>query len=157
MKSSLEDKVQRLIDIEDIKILKLTYARFCDDNYNPNGIVSCFTEDAIWDGGALGYAEGRDGIHQFFSNSPKVVAFATHYTTNPIIEVNGDEANGTWYLWQPMVMVKDAQAMWLGAHYEEKYVRRGDDWLIQHLKLHIKQFAPYETGFGKTRIADVVN
>lgn len=155
MKPSLEAQVQRLTDIEDIKILKRRYARFCDDNYNPDGIAACFTEDGVWDGGALGYAEKRSGIHAFFTASPSLVAFATHYTTNPIIEVNGDTADGTWYLWQPMVMVEGQQAMWLGAHYEETYVRENDAWLIKHLKLHIKQFAPYEEGFGKTRIAEV--
>lgn len=155
MTQSLEEKVQRLLDIEDIKILKLRYARFCDDNYNPEGIASCFTEDATWDGGALGFAEGRESIHKYFSNSPRAVAFATHYTTNPIIEIDGDKADGTWYLWQPMVMVEGDQAMWLGAHYEEKYVREGDLWLIHRLKLHIKQFSPYETSFGQTRIAEV--
>jgi hypothetical protein len=155
MKPTLEAQVQRLTDIEDIKILKLHYARFCDDNYHPDGITSCFTEDGIWDGGAMGYAEGRTAIHEYFTNSPSIVAFATHYTTNPIIEVSGDSADGTWYLWQPMVMVEGEQAMWLGAHYEEQYVRQNDVWLIHRLKLHIKQFAPYEAGFGKTRIAEI--
>lgn len=157
MKQSLEAKVQRLIDIEDIKILKLRYARFCDDSYNPDGIASCFTEDAVWEGGILGHAEGREAIHRFFTNSSKVVDFATHYTTNPIIEVTGDQAEGTWYLWQPMVMVEGSQAMWLGAHYEEQYVRQDDAWLIQHLKLHIKQFSPFETSFGQALIADLPN
>ena len=154
MTDSLETKVQRLLDIEDIKILKRRYARFCDDSYNPDGIASCFTEDGVWDGGALGFAEGIAAIKEFFAAAPALVDFAVHYTTNPVIEVSGDTANGTWYLWQPMVMAEGDQAMWLGAHYDETYVRTDDGWRIAHLKLDIKNFSPYESGFGKVRFAE---
>jgi hypothetical protein len=154
MSESLENKVQRLLDIEDIKVLKLRYARHCDNNYNPDGIAACFTEAGIWNGGALGYAETRDGIRDFFANAPNLVEFAIHYTTNPIIEVNGNRAKGQWYLWQPMVMKEGNQAMWLGAHYDEVYQRVGDQWLIHHLELDIKTFSPYEAGFANTRVAD---
>lgn len=155
MNPTLEANIQRLVDIEDIKILKLRYARYCDDNYNPEGIASCFTSDGVWDGGPMGHAENREGIKAFFAKTPSVVSFAVHYTTNPIIEVNGDKANGTWYLWQPMVMVADNQAMWLAAHYHERYRKTEDQWLIEHLRLDIKRFSPYEAGFGQVEIADL--
>ena len=155
MTSKLEAQVQRLIDIEDIKLLKLRYARFCDDGYNPEGIAGCFTEDGIWAGGPLGHAESRDGIRSFFARTPEVVSFAVHYTTNPIIEIDGDRAEGTWYLWQPMVMVADDQAMWLAAHYKERYRRENDKWLIEHLALDVKSFSPYESGFGRVRMAEL--
>lgn len=155
MTQTLEEKVQRLVDIEDIKCLKLRYARYCDDNYNPEGIASCFTEDGVWDGAALGFAETRAGIKEFFANAPELVAFAVHYTTNPIIEVNGDEAKGTWYLWQPMVMKENDQAMWLAAHYQERYRRCDGQWLIEKLEIQVKSFSPYEAGFGQVRIAEI--
>lgn len=155
MPATLEEKVQRLTDIEDIKILKLKYARHCDDNYNPEGIASCFTENGIWDGGPLGYAECHEGIKAFFTASPQLVSFAAHYTTNPIIEIDGDTATATWYLWQPMVLVEGQQAMWLIAHYHDRYQRGSDGWLIEHLKLDVKRFSPYEPGFGQVEIADI--
>lgn len=155
MTQTLEQKVQRLIDLEDIKILKLRYARYCDHGYDPVGIASCFTEDGVWDGGPLGFAETREGIRRFFEKTPDLVTFAVHYTTNPIIEVDNDRAAGTWYLWQPMVMAAGDQAMWLAAHYAERYRRENDQWLIEHLEISVKSFSPYESGFGKTRIAEI--
>lgn len=155
MSRTLEENVQRLVDIEDIKILKRRYARYCDDGYDPEGIASCFTEDGVWDGGAMGLAETRQGIKDYFTAAPGLVAFAVHYTTNPIIEVDGDSARGTWYLWQPMVMAEGDQAMWLAAHYHEKYRREGDHWLIERLEIDIKSFSPYEAGFGKVRFAEI--
>ena len=44
----LQKRVARLADIGKIKNLK---ARYCDDNYDTDGIASLFIEDGIFDGG----------------------------------------------------------------------------------------------------------
>lgn len=147
MSTDLEATVQWLADIERIKQLKLRYARFCDDDYDPEGIASCFTEDGVWNGGDFGTYEGRQAIIDFFSGSHEVVSYAIHYTTNPIIEVDGDTATGTWYLWQPMIMVEGDASVWYMAHYEEEYVRQDGQWLIKHLKLHAKSLSPVNAPF----------
>jgi hypothetical protein len=72
---------------------------------------------------------------------------------NPIIEIDGDQATGDWLLWQPMVVAEGDQAMWLGARYEERYLRVGGRWLIDDLHLAIHMMSPYELGFGKALIA----
>ena len=147
--STLEQQVQRLTDIEDIKQLKLRYASFCDQNYNPEGIASCFTEDGIWDGGEnFGVSNGRSEIYNYFADANDLVTFAVHYTTNPLIEVNGDEATGQWHLWQPMVMKEDNQAVWYMAQYSEQYVRQEGKWLIKRLTLTTKSLTPHDTQFG---------
>jgi len=144
----MEQQIQRLIDIEDIKQLKLRYASYCDQQYNPDGIASCFTEDGVWDGGEnFGLHTGRKEIIGFFSGANELVSFAMHYTTNPLIDVNGDEATGQWHLWQPMMMKEDNQAMWLMAQYLEDYVREDGKWLIKSLTLKVKSFTPCDTPF----------
>ena len=153
MTTSLEQQVQRLTDIEDIKQLKARYAAACDDDYNPDRLAPLFAEDAIWDGSILGYAEGRQGIHEFFAASSALVPFAVHQVSNPLIEIDGDVATGQWYLWQPMVF--QGQALWLSAVYDDSYVRRDGGWLYQHLKLNIRMLTPYEEGPAKTRIIPV--
>ena len=146
--SSLNDKIQRLIDIEDIKALKYRYARFCDMNYDAKGISECFTEDAVWDGGDMGKAETRQGIREFFEGVPNIVKYALHYTTNSLVDVNGDEATGHWHLWQPMVMHENDRAFWFMALYDESYRRVNGEWLISSLSLTVKSLAPYEGKFG---------
>ncbi len=153
MSSSLEQQIQRLTDIEDIKQLKARYAAACDDDYNPDKLAPLFAEDAIWDGSILGYAEGRQGIYDFFAVSHQLVPFAVHQISNPLIEIHGDTATGQWYLWQPMVF--QGNALWLSAIYEDQYVRRDGQWLYQHLKLNIRMLTPYEEGPAKTRIIEV--
>jgi len=153
MSTNLEATVQRLADIEDIKQLKARYAAACDEDYNPDKLAPLFIEDAIWDGGIFGYAEGRDAIHEFFSHSSSLVPFAVHQISNPLIEISGDTATGKWYLWQPMVF--QGAALWLSATYDDQYVRVDGNWLYKHLKLNIRMLTPYEEGPVKTRIIEV--
>ena len=149
-----EQQVQRLIDIEDIKILKRRYAAACDDDYNIEKLGVLFTEDAVWDGAEYGGATTRQGIKDFFSTTPDFVKFAIHYVINPIIEVDGDTATGQWMLWQPMVMHDGDQAMVLTARYDEQYVRQNGQWLIKHLKVTIESLGPYGGTFGKAPVPE---
>ena len=153
MSMDLEKMVQRLTDIEDIKQLKARYAAACDDDYNVEKLSPLFTEDAVWDGGILGYADGHAAICEFFANSANLVPFAVHQISNPLIEIDGDKATGEWYLWQPMVF--QGEALWLSAVYNDEYVRQDGAWRYQNLKLNIRMLTPYEEGPAKTRIIEV--
>lgn len=148
------EKIQWLFDIEQIKQLKHRYCAYCDEQYNPDGLASLFTLDGVWDGGTFGRAEGREAIRAFFHETASQVEFANHYVTNPIIEIDGENASGRWDLWQPMVINPEPTALWLVAKYRERYVRSGDSWLFENLTLDIKALSPYEVGFAKQRIID---
>ena len=143
------DKVQWLVDIEEIKQLKARYAAACDDDYDSEAIAGLFTADAVWDGGMMGFAETREGIREFFANASNLVGFAIHGLSNPIIDVDGDEATGRWYLFQPMTMKGTESAFWFCARYEDRYVRTEEGWKFQHVKITERAFSPYEAGFGK--------
>ncbi len=149
-----EDRVQWLYDVERIKQLKHRYCAFCDEGYDPEGIASLFTENGVWEGGPFGRAETRAGIREFFAAISGQVAFANHYVSNPVIEVDGDRASGRWDLWQPMVMGDEPAALWLVAKYRERYVRAGDEWLFELLELDVRALSPYEQGFAKQRFVE---
>ena len=149
------EKLLWLADIEEIKQLKARYARACDDNYDANAIAELFTDEAVWDGGMMGYAETRDGIRTFFENASSLVDFAVHGISNPLIEIDGDRATGHWYLHQPMTMQGADLAFWFCAQYEDEYLRTGDGWKFRRVKVIPRAFTPYEEGFGKTLLADL--
>jgi nuclear transport factor 2 (NTF2) superfamily protein len=151
----LETQVRWLVDVEQIKQLKHRYCAHCDDDYDAEELAPLFTEDAIWDGGRLGYAEGREAIREFFLHAPNLVKWAIHHVTNPVIEVAGDRATGSWYLWQPMVTQGGDQAMWLAARYTDRYRRVDGDWLFEHVKVDVRFFSPYEEGYGRVPMAEV--
>ncbi len=54
------EKIQWPFDIEQIKQLKHRYCAYCDEQYDPDGIASLFTEDGVWDGGPFRLAEGPE-------------------------------------------------------------------------------------------------
>lgn len=155
MQPELEARVRWLSDIEEIKQLKARYALACDDDYDADQLAAMFTEDAVWDGGFMGYAEGRESIRSFFANASSLVAFAVHGLGNPLIEVDGDRATGRWYLHQPMVMKGADQAFWFCARYEDEYQRTDDGWRFRRVKVLPQAFTPYEEGFGRTLMADL--
>ena len=155
--TTFEQKLQQVLDIEAIRKLKYEYMAHCDNNYNPDGIAAQFTEDGTWEGGQFGSAFGRDQIREFFKFNDNLVEFAVHFATNGIIDVAGDTATGKWYLWQPMVVKEGQQAMWLHGKYQDTYVRENGEWLYKSLKLNVEIFSPYETGFGKIKMAEIPN
>ena len=150
---NLEELAQRLQVLEDteaIKRLKARYCGFCDDGYNPDGIASLFTEDGVWDSGdTFGKCEGADAIRKFFTGAPKQLPFALHYVMNPMIEVDGDTATGTWYLFQACTFAKGNQAVWGAAKYDEQYVKVNGEWKFRHLCVASQFWTPFEEGWAK--------
>jgi ketosteroid isomerase-like protein len=149
------NKVRWLADIEEIKQLKARYAAACDDDYQADALAEMFTEDAIWDGGFMGYAKSKDAIRNFFANASNIVGFAVHGIGNPLIEIDGDHATGRWYLHQPMTMKDSDQCFWFCAQYNDVYQRTPDGWKFEHVLVIPRAFTPYEEGFGKTLMADL--
>lgn len=146
-----DERLQWLFDVEQIKLLKHRYCAFCDDGYDAIGIANLFLEDGIWDGGAFGRAEGRAEIRAFFQEASKKTSFANHYVTNPIVDVEADNASGKWDLWQPMVREPGPRALWLIGKYEERYQRVEGVWYIASLFLRLEALSPYEKGFAEQR------
>ena len=62
---TLEQRVQRLEDLEQITEITMQLARHFDNNYHADGVVSLFTDDGVFDGGPFGRYEGLQAIHGF--------------------------------------------------------------------------------------------
>ncbi|HTY56039.1 MAG TPA: nuclear transport factor 2 family protein [Candidatus Binataceae bacterium] len=146
----LEERIQRIEDIEAIRKLKARYCAFCDNGYDAHGLAALFTEDAVWDGGAFGYFEGRKAIHDFFAGISKRLSFAMHYVMNPLIDVEGDHATGRWYLFEPCTF-DGSEPVWGAAYYDDRYIKVGGVWKFQSVKITSSFWTPYEQGWVKKR------
>ncbi len=155
MSQDLYERIQRLEDVEAIKQLKYRYCLACDDDYDAERLAPLFVEDAIWDGGAMGRFEGRDAIRAFFAGASKLVPFAVHHVTNPLIDVDGLQATGHWYLWEPIVFAQGPQALWMAGRYDDRYRREGGTWVFEKVSLDVRMLSPYEEGFAKVRVAEL--
>lgn len=156
---TLEARIQRLEDIEELKQLKIRYAAYCDDDYNADGLVPLFTESAIWDGGPMGRFEGHDALRTFFSSADQTVPFAIHHVTNPLIEVEGDRATGRWYLWQPCTFGGSdggtGDGLWMAAQYDDIYRREDGVCRFEHVVINLRMLSPYEAGWAKMPMIEV--
>jgi hypothetical protein len=150
-----DQRLQRLEDIEALRQLKFRYCAYCDGGYDAILLTPLFTDDAIWDGGPLGYAAGHKAIFDFFANCSKRVPFAIHHVTNPIIEVAGDVATGEWQLWQPTIFAQGERAMWMAARYYDVCRRVDGKWQFAHVKIDLRMLSPYEEGFARVRVAEL--
>jgi len=152
---TVEARLQRLEDIEAVRQLKYRYTALCDEDFKADGIAELFTEDAIWDGGPLGRCEGREAIRAFFGVAAARMPFAIHHVTNPLIEVDADRATGRWYLWQPCVVAEGNQAAWIAGRYFDRCRRQSDGWRFEHVRIELRMFSPYESGWAKTPLLEI--
>jgi hypothetical protein len=155
----LAERVRALEDAEAIRRLKARYAELVDARYAKgapkpddqlaplaDGIAALFTEDAVWEGGALGTCTGRDAIRARMATP--TLHFSRHYFVNPDIHVDGDRARGRWELLAPCTS-NDDQPMWMAGVEEDLYERVDGIWLHARMQLQVHFFAPHQRGWAR--------
>ncbi|MCU1345271.1 MAG: uncharacterized protein JWL70_1537 [Acidimicrobiia bacterium] len=130
-------QLQRLCDVEEIKVLKALYGVSIDslvsrpDEATPKSLERVFTEDAVVDFGEVGRFVGTAEIANWFGVSlPAMARSMFHSMHSPLIEVDGDRARGRWTVIARMIM-RDAPDASEGVHfgrYDDEYVRTADGW-----------------------------
>jgi len=148
--SALERRIAAIEDLEAIKQLKARYCQICDDDHNPDQITSLFSEDGVWEGRGIGKAQGHAEIRSLFESFQKVISYSQHMVMNPVIEVDGDRAHGTWYFFGTFTFYEGNQAKWQAARYHEDYSKVNGEWKIQHLRVKGPGMsADYEKGWAE--------
>lgn len=148
--AELARRITVLEDIDAIKKLKARYCAVCDDDHNPDKITTLFAEDGIWEGAdGIGRHQGHAAIRRLFEGFRERISFSQHNVMNPIIEVNGETAHGSWYFIGPFTFRKGNRAYWLAARYEDDYVKVNGEWKFKHLRAIGRMAAPYEKGWAQ--------
>ena len=145
--AQLEQRLTRMEDIEAIKQLKARYCAIADEDHNPDKITTLFVEDGMWEGG-FGTAQGHEAIRRLFQRAQQRFSFSHHMVMNPIIEVEGNSAKGTWYFFGLFTVRETNEARWLAVRYEEEYIKVNGEWKYQHLRAHGRMSASYEKGWA---------
>jgi SnoaL-like domain len=120
-------------DIDEIERVKYRYLRALDTKHWDE-FAETLTEDIVGDyGSSLGEEHrftDRDSLVEFMRTSMPAGVLTEHRVTHPEIDVDGDEATGTWYL-QDRVIVPEFNFMLYGAaFYHDRYRRTPDGWRI---------------------------
>jgi hypothetical protein len=156
---SVEQRLQRLEDIEAIKQLIARYMTAADNNADPERMAPCFTADAVWNCEGIGRYESRDAIVSGLREvSTKQLSWALHYFTQPIIEVadDGQTATGEYYLWELAKAVQEDgspdQDTWIGGWYESTFRKESGAWKFTHIELILKLLSPANAASWETPI-----
>lgn len=150
--STLENRVKRLEDIEEIKRLKAGYTYYADQ-WKYKELSDLFSENIKVDFGPLGIYQGKKEVMKFYEETvPGLLSFMMHTLHNPIIDVNGDKATGLWY-WHLSGTHRPSQtAVWAAGKYEEEYRREHGRWKFSLMKVPILYFTTFDEGWVKKSI-----
>jgi hypothetical protein len=157
--NSLENRVQILEDIEEIKQLHVHYVN-CVITTKWDELAECFSKSGTFDAHA-GTATGREAIKKFFAEkvSNNHIGKEGLFAVHPIITVDGDKAKGSWLLYIQFALprkLKDKMAElptddapdWLHGFHEMDYVKEDGKWKISYLKFRCRLWSPMSEVIG---------
>jgi hypothetical protein len=138
--TTLEARIQRLEDIEEIKKLTVTYGLYVNKGWNGEAVEleklpEVFSADARWQADAMNAdVTGIDNIIELLTTATAPGDLAMHSFTNPTIEVEGDTATGNWLLWVAGTAGDAGTEVFQSE--DLTYTRTPHGWRIQSLNLH---------------------
>lgn len=144
---SLESRIQKLEDIEEIKQLQIRYV-----NYLITGkwdeLLDLFDDDASVELGSYGLHKGRAALEKEYKER---VARGHNghegdYVVHPLITINGDKAQGSWLLYLqkqfPYKLDNGRDEDWAQAFYDMEYIKKNGKWKISSLKCKTRIWSP---------------
>jgi len=144
--ATIEAKLLRLQDVEDIKTLRYKYAYEANivdgQSGNLKSFAALFAKDGTFDVG-MGIATGPAEIERMMQSLTTQWQCAMHYMLNPIIQVHGDHAEGAFTGLFAFVSDKNPRPIWLCNIYSDAYVRTAEGWRFQSVKIK-PTFSPPE-------------
>ncbi len=138
MTVSIEDKLLRLLDIEEIRTLRHRYAYGANVIDGKPGDLKAFgalfAADGTFDVG-MGVATGPAEIENMMKALTTQWQCAMHYMLNPIIDIDGDRARGTVSGLFAFTSVENPAPIWLSNIYSDEYVRTPRGWRFQSVTI----------------------
>lgn len=151
---ALEERIQRLEDLEAIRHLQ---ARYCDcvdigwkaelPDKKQRLLEEVFSDDIVFivltaDGEAT-EMRGRQQVGDHYDEGIAVFKFGIHYVMNPRLEIAGDTATGSWPVLVPLTD-PDGNPKWFSGKYFVEYKKTEDGWRISLLSQQIAFYTPFD-------------
>lgn len=94
-----------------------------------------FTEEGAFHRGDGEIYRGHDELLEFASEVfDDEYEYSAHFVLNPVVDIDGTDATGHWYLYLPFVK-SDGSVGWLQADYTDEFQRSNGDWQIETVRI----------------------
>jgi len=150
---TLEKKIQRLQDIDEIKTLQRAYGYYIE-HWMSREIIDLFSDGPdVSLTLAAGTYLGKEGVRKYFERADNSNPEFMHQVMqlSGIISVNpdGKTATGRWYGFGAVAMPRGdgVSEMFMGGTYEGKYVKEEEIWKFQSLRFDAKYTATPARGW----------
>lgn len=152
----LENQIQVMHDIEDIKRLQRAYGYYIE-HWMSQELIDCFSDstDVVWESN-VGTLFGKDGIRRFFNRnhdqdgkiSPEFLHQVMQLSGIVDVDPNGLTAKGRWYGWGATALpgAGGFTQTFINGVYECEYVKEDGKW--KFLKLRWSKIFTAEPGKG---------
>jgi ketosteroid isomerase-like protein len=140
--TEIEQQVRTLADIEHIRRLKAAYCAVADDDHNGEALTELFVPDGTWSASISGEYRGHDAMRAHFDGirASGRIEHSSHMVMNPVIDVDGDTATGTWSFLM-MYTGSDGSRVRIVGFYHDTYVRVDGQWKFATLHAQVQDQA----------------
>jgi hypothetical protein len=154
MDQTLEKRLRRLEDIEEIRALKSRYFHACDRK-DPKGMRECFKDGVVYiDYGVVGKFDNADALAKVFKEMGcHDFMVEMHHGVNPLIElIDATRARGHWKLHYFLINTKDKSVTQLGGYYEDEYQVANGAWKISRTQFVVTSTLAMDINDGLAKI-----
>jgi hypothetical protein len=135
---SIEERLRELEDQREIQAMLSRYGR-CLDTHDWVGFRTLFADDLHAEHGVV--TPPLDGLDTFMAVVQHLAGFmeyGQHFVTNPEVEIDGDEARATAFVFamHDVILDGERQLVPAGGWYEDSLRRTPDGWKIYRLIVH---------------------
>ena len=156
MSDQLEARIRKTEDFQEITNLQAKYF-FLTDERKTEALVDLFVDDLIWEAGfeRMTTVTSKSEMLQLLKGAHTGNTMMRHLPTTPYIEVEGNEATGTWYVFGVVTSVtpEGEVPMWVQGRLDNEFRRVDGTWKFSRYRCTFNFYTPYEDGWVKTQNA----
>lgn len=153
MLDELEARIRKIEDFQEISNLQAQYS-YLIDSFQMEDLVDLFADDFVWEGGyeSMSGVSTKPELLQRLKGAQEGAIMFRHQNSTPHIEVEGDKARGTWYVFGMITAVTPdgEEARWVQGKLNNEFVRVNGKWKFSRKSTKFNFLTKYEDGWVKT-------
>ena len=153
MSDELEARIRKIEDFQEVSNLQAQYSYLIDAR-QMEALVDLFADEFVWEGGydSMSGVSSRSDLLQRLKGAAEGATMWRHQNSTPYIEVDGDNARGTWYVFGMITAVtpEGEAARWVQGRLDNEFVRVNGKWKFGRKSTKFNFLTSYEDGWVET-------